>query len=56
MKIKDDKFVTDLSRIRIYRELDPETEDLLRRRIAETGQTVTEFILETIKSALSESD
>lgn len=56
VKIKDDKFVTDLSRIRIYRELDPETEDLLRRRIAETGQTVTEFILETIKSALSESD
>lgn len=54
VKIKDGKFVTDLSRI--HTKIDPETEDLLRRKIAETGQTVTEFTLETIKNALSQSN
>ncbi len=52
VKIEDDRFVTDLGRITLYMELGPETERLLRRKIAETGKSANALMLEFIQAAL----
>ncbi len=51
VKIVGEKFITNLNRTRTL-DLDRETEELLRRKIAETGKSANALMLEFIQAAL----